>query len=148
MADSIASYSATQISSNYQKYKEYFTTEDTSSLDQMDFLKLMTEQMKNQDFTNPTDNTEFIAQMAQFNTLQQMQQMTFYSNASFAASLVGKIVTVSSVNEAGVTEGVTDIVDGVKMNGTEVELFVGGKLYSTSDLKEVLNESLIATKSK
>lgn len=35
-------------------------------LDQSDFLRLMTAQLKNQDPTKPVDNTEYVAQMAQF----------------------------------------------------------------------------------
>ena len=39
------------------------------TLDQADFLALMTAQLKNQDPTKPVDNTEYVAQMAQFSTL-------------------------------------------------------------------------------
>ncbi len=39
------------------------------TLDQTDFLALMTAQLKNQDPTKPVDNTEYVAQMAQFSTL-------------------------------------------------------------------------------
>lgn len=137
MANSINS-SASQIQSNYEKYKEYFTTDTTNSLGQLDFLKLMTEQMKNQDFMNPTDNTEYIAQLAQFNTLQQMQQLAYYSNATFATSLVGKTVTMASINKDGIMEKVTDVVTAVKMNGTDFEIVVGGKSFSTKNLMEVV----------
>ncbi len=138
MADGINSSS--QIQNNYEKYKDYFAKDSTSSLGQMDFLKLMTEQMKNQDFQNPTDNAEYIAQLAQFNSLQQMQQMTYYANASFATSLVGKIVTMAAVNKSGEMEKVTDVVTAVKMNGTDFEIVVGGKTFSTKNLMEVVTE--------
>ena len=39
------------------------------TLDQADFLALMTAQLKNQDPTKPVDNTEYVAQMAQVSTL-------------------------------------------------------------------------------
>ena len=39
------------------------------TLDQTDFLALMTAQLKNQDPTKPVDNTEYVAQMAQFSTV-------------------------------------------------------------------------------
>lgn len=138
MADGINSSS--QVQSNYEKYKDYFAKDSTSSLGQMDFLKLMTEQMKNQDFQNPTDNSEYIAQLAQFNSLQQMQQLSYYANASFATSLVGKTVTMSSINKAGEMEKVTDIVTAVRMNGTDFEIVVDGKTFSTKNLMEVVTE--------
>lgn len=37
-----------------------------TTLGQADFLALMTAQLKNQDPTKPVDNTEYVAQMAQF----------------------------------------------------------------------------------
>ena len=139
MANSING-SSEQIQSNYEKYKEYFTDGNKNELGQMDFLSLMVEQMKNQDFSNPTDNSEYIAQLAQFNSLQQMQQMTYYTNASFAASLVGKTVTMASVNKNGEMEQVTDVVSAVKMNGQTFEIIVDGKTFTTSNLMEIVTE--------
>jgi flagellar basal-body rod modification protein FlgD len=39
------------------------------TLDQSDFLALMSAQLKNQDPTKPVDNTEYVAQMAQFSAV-------------------------------------------------------------------------------
>ncbi|WP_426164915.1 flagellar hook assembly protein FlgD [Sandarakinorhabdus sp. DWP1-3-1] len=40
-----------------------------TTLDQSDFLALMSAQLKNQDPTKPVDNSEYVAQMAQFSTV-------------------------------------------------------------------------------
>jgi flagellar basal-body rod modification protein FlgD len=40
------------------------------------FLKLLISQMRNQDPLNPVDDKEFLAQMAQFSTLEQIQNLS------------------------------------------------------------------------
>jgi len=55
---------------------------DTSELNKDTFIKLLVTQMQNQDPLNPTQDREFIAQMAQFSALEQMQNL----NTSMAGS--------------------------------------------------------------
>jgi flagellar basal-body rod modification protein FlgD len=57
-----------------------------TTLDQADFLALMTAQLKNQDPTKPVDNSEYVAQMAQFSTVSGLQQSNT-TLASIAAKL-------------------------------------------------------------
>ncbi|NUS39578.1 MAG: flagellar hook assembly protein FlgD [Lysobacter sp.] len=45
------------------------------ALGQADFLHLMTEQLKNQDPLKPLDNAQFLGQLAQFSTVQGIEQM-------------------------------------------------------------------------
>ncbi|MFZ4687934.1 MAG: flagellar hook assembly protein FlgD [Polymorphobacter sp.] len=45
-----------------------------TTLDQSDFLALMSAQLKNQDPTKPVDNSEYVAQMAQFSTVNGIQR--------------------------------------------------------------------------
>ncbi|WP_374249569.1 flagellar hook assembly protein FlgD [Thermomonas sp.] len=47
----------------------------TGSMGQADFLRLMTEQMKNQDPLNPLKGAEFLGQLAQFSTVQGIENM-------------------------------------------------------------------------
>ena len=47
-----------------------------ANLGMADFLKLMTTQLKNQDPTAPTDNTQMVAQMAQFSSLSGINDMS------------------------------------------------------------------------
>lgn len=78
------------------------------SLGQEDFLKLLTVQMQNQDPTNPVDNTKMIADMAQFSSLQAMQdlnktvgsitQMMKMTQAMQASVMVGRSVVAPGSN--------------------------------------------------
>jgi flagellar basal-body rod modification protein FlgD len=77
--------------------------EPNKTLGKDDFLKLMIVQMQNQDPLNPMDNTEQLAQQAQFSSLEQMQNVNtnlekllgqFEQNERSAVlSMVGKAVT-------------------------------------------------------
>lgn len=76
------------------------------SLGQADFLRLMTEQMKQQDPTKPVDSTQMLAQLAQFSQVQGINDMQGAMSAMAAvmendqalraAQLVGTDAMVSS----------------------------------------------------
>ena len=51
------------------------TDRKAESLGQADFLLLMTEQLKHQDPLNPMDNSAFLGQLAQFSTVQGLQEL-------------------------------------------------------------------------
>ena len=52
------------------------------------FLQLLTAQLKNQDPTNPTDPTQFVSQLAQFSTVEQLTQSNATLN-TISSSLTG-----------------------------------------------------------
>jgi len=95
----------------------------TSKLGKDDFLKLMVEQMKNQDPLSPQDNSAMVAQMAQFSSLESLDNLnTSFSNfasnfssnqALQASSLVGHSVTVATdstlYQQGGVISGKTTV---------------------------------------
>lgn len=80
----------------------------TSQLGEDAFLKLLTTQLRNQNPLQPMDDTQSIAQLAQFSAVQSANQLkssfeAFQSNFSVlqSAGLIGKHVTVSSVDGSG-----------------------------------------------
>ena len=104
-----------------------------------DFLKLLLAQLANQDPTSPMENTEFIAQMAQFSSLEQMTNMnTEFSklasmlNSSEAVNTIGKTVEI----EDG-TVSIGGIVEGAVM-GEKPQVQINGMLYSMESVKRVL----------
>lgn len=91
------------------------------------FLKLLTTQLQNQDPLNPMDNTQSVAQLAQFSALQASTNLAdqftkFQSNFAVtqAASLIGKAVTVVNTDATtGQSNNFTGTVSGVTItNGT------------------------------
>ena len=103
-----------------------------------DFLKLLITQLQNQDPTSPMENTEFIAQMAQFSSLEQMTNMSteFTKLANMlksgeAVSLLGKNVEIAAGESSisGVVEAVT--------RGTNPQIKVNGMLYSMDQINAV-----------
>jgi flagellar basal-body rod modification protein FlgD len=79
-----------------------------STLGQSDFLRLMTAQMKNQDPFSPVDNTQMVAQMAQFSSVAGISEMN-QSLAGIAAKL-GSTSTADAMGYVGrtvLTKGTT-----------------------------------------
>ena len=85
------------------------------SLGMKDFITLLVAQLQNQDMMNPMDNAQFMGQMAQFSTLQAMNDLQEMSVTSYALSMIGKEiegaridqVTGQMIRESGVVTGVT-----------------------------------------
>ena len=108
-------------------------TSTASSATQMDkdlFLKLMVTQLKNQDPMNPQDSAEFLAQTAQFTSLEKLEAVATQSSQALAAqmafgasSLAGR--TVSYLAEDGVTE-TQGTVESVRFTAAGPMLTVGG----------------------
>src|SRR3954447_14153870 len=100
-----------------------------SNLGKDDFLKLFVAQLQHQDPMNPTDNNEFMGQMAQYSALEQMTNVAKNSEAisantgmSQALGLLGKTVTYIDGN--GVSQ--TGAVDKVVTANGAAKLTIGG----------------------
>ncbi len=97
-----------------------------SQLGQDAFLKLLTTQLQNQDPLNPMDQTQSIAQLAQFSSLQATTELkdaftAFQSNFSVmqSAGLLGKTVSAQSTDANGNVSTVTGTVKTISViNGT------------------------------
>lgn len=105
--------------------------ESTTANDKSMFLNLLVTQLRYQDPMNPTDSSEFMAQTAQFQSLEVMQDVASQLSAlqssqmAFgASSLVGR--TVSYPDPADPKKTLTGTVNGVSFEATGPVLDVAG----------------------
>ena len=76
--------------------KAAITKKDNMSLDMTDFITLMVTQLTSQGIDNAMDTSDMLNQMVQMQMVQAMVNMTDASVMNYAASLVGKEVTIGT----------------------------------------------------
>lgn len=113
---------------------------ETSYLDQQDFLELLVAQLQNQDPMDPLSNEEYFAQMTQFSMLNELSvlngQVTQLAQADAitqAAGLLGREVTLT--DQTGTS--MTGVVDRVRRADSEIELSIDGSWWPLSSVTAV-----------
>ena len=113
-------------------------SDDGYTLDKNDFLKILMTQLTHQDPTEPMKDREFVAQMAQFSTLEQITNMSsdFSKLASIlstgrALNLLGR--TVSIIEGEAVINGVVEEVSGREYP----RLLVNGRYFDLDQVDSV-----------
>lgn len=119
-------------------YDAVFTTEsDNSQVSTMDFLNLMVQQLANQDFTNPVDDTQYLTQMAQFATMNSMEELASYSQQTYVMGLIGQTVTVASMGMGGSFSSDTGIVEMISLVDNDYTIQVNGTTYDLSQIMQI-----------
>lgn len=114
------------------------TSDSGSTLDYEAFLNLLTVQLQNQDPLDPMSDTDFIAQMANFSTLDEVHNFSDnFSNFSSrqqqlsSQAFLGKTVTVEPDGKdavSGEVSAVTYDADG------GIQVTISGTQYDASDI--------------
>lgn len=111
--------------------------ESSSTVSSQDFLYLLTQQLQYQDPMNPMDNSQMLAQEAQFATLEQMEALTSsfsqFSSMYQANSLLDQNVEVTVDGKA--TTGKVEYVDYSDTTGASIS--IKGKMYPLSSVTKV-----------
>lgn len=118
------------------------------------FLQLLVLELQNQDPLSPVDNSEMIAQLAQFSSLEQMEAL----NTSFE-TLSGNVDQLNFINAQGLLgkyvealgsdgQPVVGTVDSVYLDGSIVVLNVDGEIVSMSSVLSISNEAPESTSSE
>ncbi len=131
--------SATSPAMDYSSLMNSSTATRTAkkTLDQQDFLKLLAVQFQTQDPMKPMEDTAFIAQMAQFTSLEQANattaQMTLLKNGqdiTTANSYIGHQLTF----DLGNSKTATGTVQAVEITDGAPRLVVGDQTYALSSV--------------
>ena len=113
-------------------------------LDFTDYLQLMVQQLQNQTMDNTADPSDMLNQLVQMSVVQMMtavktsiNNLVDASTLSYAASLVGKTVTVAKYDEDGNIEEVVGEVTGTGTYQGVSVVFVNDEMYALSDIMAV-----------
>lgn len=135
---SVASAQSPQLNSNTPARE----AKDQSTVSASDFLSLLITQLTNQDPLNPMEDKEFMAQMAQFSSLEEMSQlnstMTNFvqqQQAQSTSAYLGREVTILSDNGVRV-EGLVTAVNSNNAEG-KVTVTVDGNDYDVNKVQSV-----------
>lgn len=109
------------------------------------FLRILAAQLQNQDPLAGKDNSEIVAQMAQFAALEQMQNLNFAMSELLVSQkftessmMIGKVAKVS----IGDGKFETGIVTGARLGRGTINIIINGKEYDMDNVVE-LNDKLI-----
>lgn len=107
------------------------------------FLTLLVAQLQYQDPLSPQSDTEFVAQLAQMTSLEEMQKL----NSSFASvkayNLVGKTAYAEVWDiETGKNVPLYGTVESIAMEDGSYSAMIGGKLVPVNDILQVFDSNL------
>lgn len=126
-------------------YSRGESKESSTELTMTDFYQLLAAQLKYQDADNPMDTSQMMVQMVQTQMITALNNMTTTINdlalvntTSYAASMIGKEVTVVKLGVDGKYNGetVTGTVTSVNL-GNPPSIMVDGESYNLSQLMEI-----------
>ncbi|SEK59682.1 flagellar basal-body rod modification protein FlgD [Pseudobutyrivibrio ruminis] len=100
------------------------------------FLKLLTAEMQYQDPLEPTDNSQYITQLASFTQIETLQTVQSSMESLQANSMVGKVVSLTVDGET--IEGKVDFIK--KGDDGAMKVSVNGNLYDMSKVDSVVDE--------
>lgn len=134
-----------KVETNWTETYQKEDTKGTNKLGKDAFLQLLVTQLQHQDPLSPQDNSEFVAQLAQFSSLEALQNLSSSMSNNQALTLVGKPVVMEVGKSDGLSETrtVAGYVEYVKMVDGKAMLSIKGELYKFDDLEEVIDDDYL-----
>lgn len=122
-------------------YNAIFENNKDTSVSFEDFFDLMLQQLSNQDFMDPVDDTQYLSQLAEISSMQAMQEIAQYEKANYSMAYLGKEVTATKYNIGGTATNDRGVVSQVTLKDGEYELTVNGNNYKLSEISTVYNSN-------
>ena len=122
--------------SNVANTAKSASSKASNTLEMEDFYKLMAAQFQNQDPTSPTDTGDYLNQMVQMAVVEAIDAITATSVTTYAASLVGKEVTVATYDKNELKEGSGVITATGQYTGEQI-IILDGKSYKLSQIMAI-----------
>ncbi|MGE5580953.1 MAG: flagellar hook capping FlgD N-terminal domain-containing protein, partial [Bacillota bacterium] len=108
------------------------------SLGKDDFLRILTTQLSNQDPLKPMEDTDFIAQMAQFSSLEQIQNLNKSMQLQAATTMIGKAIKAEVMDEDGSELVYGQVISARELNGEMYLTLDSGREIASADAKTVM----------
>lgn len=140
MSDSINNNYSQYAAQNTSKTKGvdmWFEDSNKNDISVDSFLQLMIAQLKNQDFNNPVDDAQYLTQLSQFASMQQMQELAYYSKSNYVMGMLGKEVTAAKLSLGGVMNTVNGVIEKISLIDNEFTVFVNGEMFKLDQIMEV-----------
>lgn len=109
------------------------------SLDKDAFLQLLVTQMQYQDPLQPTTNTEYMAQLAQFSTVEELQNLSNSFSTSQSLNMAGQYVILNVPDAAGNIQQVSGLVDYVTLTNGKAFFHINEQYYPAEYLDSIVS---------
>lgn len=115
----------------------------SSDVTKHDFLRLLTEQLKNQDPLKPMENMEFLTQQAMFSQVEELQNLSSAlqqsSSIQQASGMIGKSVTVVDPDNSKNT--ITGVVKSANITSDGASIEINSVNYPLNLVTKIENVS-------
>jgi flagellar basal-body rod modification protein FlgD len=120
-----------------------------SEMDKDTFLKLLVAQLRYQDPTKPMDGAQFVAESAQFTTVEVLQklqesqaQLLSFQSTLLSSGLIGKTVTAMGVD----AKEVTGVVGSARVVAGQAYIMVKDEMVPVSSVVKISETKVSETK--
>lgn len=114
--------------------------EKKNNFDKDMFLQLLVAEMKYQDPLEPTTNTEYVSELANFSQIEATQNVQGKMDEMSAANYVGKYVIINTTDSSGNQKYVSGMVDFLEKKDDGYYISVDDGLYNINEIETVADE--------